>query len=132
MPAREDPRQQASLTLGTPVAWVLPLLREDIAGLRRWRTSPWPLTDLNLGTAFEEHAPLLLVAGDSAAGYRLPMHQLPWPSPKELAEGSGLVRTAVAAEWREGRLHCFLPPVPEADDWLQLVAAVENAAAAVN
>ena len=132
MPAREDPRQQASLTLGTPVAWVLPLLREDISGLRRWRTSLWPLTDLNLGTAFEEHAPLLLVAGDSAAGYRLPMHQLPWPSPKELADGCGLVRTAVAAEWREGRLHCFLPPVPEADDWLQLVAAVENAAAAVN
>jgi uncharacterized protein (DUF2126 family)/transglutaminase-like putative cysteine protease len=132
IPGLEDPRRLASLTLGEPVAWVLPLLREEIAGLRRWRTGPWPLADLSRGTAFEERAPLLLVPGDSAAGYRLPMHQLPWPDPKEVAEGRGIVRTAVCAEWREGRLHCFLPPVPDADDWLQLVGAVENAAAAVN
>lgn len=131
LPAREDPRRLASLALGEPVAWVLPLLRETTTGERRWRSSPWPLADLNRDTAFEREAPLLLVSGDSSAGYRLPMHLLPWPSPSEVAEGAGIVRTAVVAERRGGRLHCFLPPVPDADDWLELVAAIENATAAI-
>jgi len=131
MPAREDPRRLASLALGEPVAWVLPLLRQDLAGERRWRSSRWPLAEIAVGTAFENDPPLLLVPGDSAAGYRLPMADLPWPDRRELLAGTSIVRTSVVAEIRGGRLHLFLPPLEEADDWLELLAEVEQAAAAV-
>ena len=42
-----------------------------------------------------------------------------------------LVRTALTVEAREGRLHVFLPPLYEAEDWLDLVAAIEDTAAAL-
>ncbi len=40
------------------------------------------------------------------------------------------VRTAVAVEPRDGRLHVFLPPLPSADAFVDLIAAVEEAAEA--
>jgi uncharacterized protein (DUF2126 family) len=39
-----------------------------------------------------------------------------------------LVRTALAVEPREGRLHVFFPPLALAEDWLELAAAVEATA----
>jgi uncharacterized protein (DUF2126 family)/transglutaminase-like putative cysteine protease len=39
-----------------------------------------------------------------------------------------VVRTALAVEPRDGRLHIFLPPVAYAEDWLALIAAVEATA----
>ncbi len=42
---------------------------------------------------------------------------------------SDLVRTALAVEVRDGHLHVFLPPLPGAEDWLALIAAIEATAA---
>ncbi len=43
----------------------------------------------------------------------------------------GLVRTAMCAQPREGRLYIFMPPVAETEAYLELVAAVEATAAAL-
>ena len=42
----------------------------------------------------------------------------------------GAVRTALCVEAREGLLHVFMPPVEEAEDYLDLAAAIEDVAAA--
>jgi uncharacterized protein (DUF2126 family)/transglutaminase-like putative cysteine protease len=48
-------------------------------------------------------------------------------------EASGLqIRTALCVEPRDGVLHVFLPPVPNAEAWLRLVDAVETAAEALD
>jgi uncharacterized protein (DUF2126 family) len=39
-----------------------------------------------------------------------------------------VVRTALCVEPRDGRLHVFLPPMASADDFIELVAAVEDTA----
>ncbi|MHB2016326.1 MAG: transglutaminase family protein, partial [Candidatus Xenobia bacterium] len=41
----------------------------------------------------------------------------------------GVVRTALCAEPRDGRLHLFFPPLRTVEVWLELVAAVEEVAA---
>ncbi len=46
-------------------------------------------------------------------------------------EEPDLVRTALAVEAREGRLHVFFPPLATAEDWLDLAAAVEDTAASL-
>jgi uncharacterized protein (DUF2126 family)/transglutaminase-like putative cysteine protease len=40
-----------------------------------------------------------------------------------------VVRTALCVEPREGRLHVFMPPQRSADDYLELIAAIEETAA---
>jgi uncharacterized protein (DUF2126 family) len=49
------------------------------------------------------------------------------PLPGE--QSADLVRTALAVEPRDGKLHVFFPPLVLAEDWLELAAAVEATAA---
>jgi len=52
------------------------------------------------------------------------------PRPGESAKG--IVRTALCVEPRHGRLYLFMPPVETAEDYLDLIAAIEDTAAALN
>jgi uncharacterized protein (DUF2126 family) len=51
------------------------------------------------------------------------------PLPQESA--SGITRTALCAEPRDGRLHLFMPPLPKLEDYLALIAAIEDTASAL-
>jgi uncharacterized protein (DUF2126 family)/transglutaminase-like putative cysteine protease len=55
------------------------------------------------------------------------------PQPQDIpvigASDPGVVRTALTVEAREGILHVFFPPLFAAEDWLDMVAAVEATAA---
>ncbi|MBV9767947.1 MAG: transglutaminase family protein [Bryobacterales bacterium] len=51
---------------------------------------------------------------------------------RKLAAGESapwVVRKALCVETREGRLHVFMPPLTEAEDYVELLAAVEDTAA---
>jgi len=50
------------------------------------------------------------------------------PVPSRLQSAASVVRTALCTEVRNGVLYIFLPPVPDAADYLELAAAVESTA----
>ncbi|WP_336084979.1 transglutaminase family protein [Nocardia sp. SSK8] len=131
-----------------PSAFVLPLhRRDDGAG---WASADW---QLRRGRAAGGPGRIVLAEGDSPAGLRLPLNSLSWhetPAPPEAdplfqgplrlprTEPPGEVEevdfrptTALVAEVRAGRLHVFLPPLAELDDFLDLLAKVEQAAVAI-
>ena len=63
-----------------------------------------------------------------AASDPLPDH----PRDHRLAPGESapwVVRTALCVEPRDDRLHLFVPPLPVIEDYLDLIAAIEDAAA---
>ncbi|WP_278261170.1 transglutaminase family protein [Nocardia sp. AG03] len=131
-----------------PSAFVIPLhRRDDGAG---WASADWRL---RRGGADGGPGRIVLAEGDSPAGLRLPLHSLSWHEtpvppeadplfqgplrlprtepPAEVEEADFRPTTALVAEVRAGRLHVFLPPVEELDDFLDLLAKVEQAAAAI-
>ncbi len=100
--------------------------RQPVAGFAERTTKPsWPAQPCLHG------GPLLHNRGEPGPGLDAfrPLDQRDRDS---LAIGRGepdLVRTALTVEAREGKLHVFLPPLYEAEDWLDLVAAIEDTAA---
>ncbi|MCB1229521.1 MAG: transglutaminase family protein [Verrucomicrobiae bacterium] len=58
-----------------------------------------------------------------------PGYQGSLPIPEWFGESmDGLVRTALCVEPREGKLNIFMPPLRAAEDYLELVAAIEDTA----
>jgi uncharacterized protein (DUF2126 family)/transglutaminase-like putative cysteine protease len=133
--------------LGKPVGYVLPLRR----ALTKSEGSGW------LSEAWRfKRGNLFLTPGDSPIGLRLPLSRLPelkpeaypWletvdpaeprgplPLPFELAQTTSQprggrvvhVRTALAAQARDGFLYLFLPPLARAEEYLELIAQIEAA-----
>jgi uncharacterized protein (DUF2126 family)/transglutaminase-like putative cysteine protease len=142
--------------LETAVGYALPLAN---AGGDQWRTGPWFLRDermyllpgdspmgyrLPLDSLpwvaegdypylreYDAMTPRPPLAGHEAIARGEPHLQqggdVRAPQPGESA--AWLVRTALCTEARGGVLHVFVPPLPSADEYLTLVAAVERTAA---
>jgi len=121
-----------------PAAHVLPLHRRaDEAG---WASADWRL----------RRGRLVLLAGDSPAGLRLPLDSISWhpprrshdpdplaPQPATTEAGRAVVEsadgaptTALVAEVRDGLPYVFLPPTTSSEDFIDLVSRIEAAAAA--
>jgi uncharacterized protein (DUF2126 family)/transglutaminase-like putative cysteine protease len=64
-------------------------------------------------------------AGDPPVSELLEVDPTRRPGPQESA--SWIIRTALCVEPRNGRLHVFMPPIKHAEDYLDLVAAMEDA-----
>jgi uncharacterized protein (DUF2126 family)/transglutaminase-like putative cysteine protease len=118
LPAWEDPLshlppEKAARTPGNacPGGEVLPLGHDETG----WVSCAWPLND-----------PLIVINGDSAIGYRLPLATLP----AKLPDGKPLTLTALCVEVRQGRIHVFLPPFDTLQPYVDLVRAIEQTAEA--
>lgn len=145
---RRDLLARLDAAVDEPSAFVLPLhRREDGTG--------WASADWQLRRGREDGGPgrIVLAEGDSPAGLRLPLNSVSWheppvqpeadplfqgplrPSrtepPAEVEEADFRPTTALVAQVRAGRLHVFLPPVAELDDFLDLLAKIEQAAVAI-
>jgi uncharacterized protein (DUF2126 family)/transglutaminase-like putative cysteine protease len=149
---RERLRRIFSAGLDAVVGHALPLAR-GANGL--WRTGPWhlrgerlyllpgdsamgyrlPLESLPWVTAidypylrehdpFEQRPPL-----PGFDGVARPLSSLDVARDDKPRPTGGVVRSALCAEVRNGVLYVFLPPVPDAADYLELAAAIESTAA---
>lgn len=153
-PAEDSPEVRRVLlenleeSVDQPSAYVLPIhRRSDGAG---WASADW---QLRRGRGEDGRGRIVLADGDSPAGLRLPIGSVSWHAPPILPDSDPLYQqplrterveppaavesadftptTALVAEVRQGRLHVFLPPVSELDDFLDLIAKVEAAAVAI-
>jgi uncharacterized protein (DUF2126 family) len=105
--------------LEQPVGFALPLLR---MGSQGWASSAWHFV---AGRMF-------LIPGDSPMGLRLPLELQPWRPAPGTIPSEPEVRIALCVESRGGHVGVFLPPADRAEDYLELLAAVEATAAALD
>ncbi len=140
--------------LGRPVGFVLPLARDRDAWLTgRWTFRRGRLFLIPGDSPMGLRLPLDRVGGEPVETFEQDPSSLrealklpPWerqafltadgrePGRFEVHQVAELrpgkkVRTALCIEPRGGVVHVFLPPLPRSDDFLNLVAAVEEAAA---
>jgi len=155
LPAFNPNEEDAKTT--APAGFVLPIRRRQPNNQLAWSSQLW----------FEKPEKLILTAGDSPIGFRIPVEFVPWVAPDEITyemdaapfadkpklhtpahlpelfdrepapdtlppitrkpeDAPVLVRSALCAEVREGRLHIFLPFLSVLADYLDLIAAVED------
>ncbi|MEB3831553.1 transglutaminase family protein [Phormidium sp. CCY1219] len=137
-------------------AYALPLIWVSHNGKEGWRSCLWePPRDR-----------LVLIPGDSPAGYRLPLDRMSWVPDSELQTEAPLhpdaskqplgdmaarvaarseslsekqsqhrtaansIQVALCVQVREGCLQVFIPPINRADSYLDLIACIEDTAAA--
>jgi uncharacterized protein (DUF2126 family) len=146
LPPNVDPLDSRQAGIDKLAGYVFPLRKENNA----WHSGRW----------FLRKERCHLIPGDSPLGLRLPLDSLPWeaaadrqvihaPDPFEKQQvlprrqkmipqaaaaasaAAGVTRTAICAEPRNGVLHIFMPPAGALEDYLELVAAVEETAAAL-
>jgi uncharacterized protein (DUF2126 family)/transglutaminase-like putative cysteine protease len=99
-----------------------------------WMHLPDPMTKLPPLPA--RRARQLFVEGDSAAlsapkaggvEQKAKTPERFTKNPEAGKSAPGIVRTALCVEPRNGRLHIFLPPVETTEDYIDLIAAIEDA-----
>jgi len=124
-----------------PVGFVLPILPVDIPTGRVWASCSW-----KFAAAMED---VVLVPGLTPAGMRLPLGQLKAPT-ELVAEAQGSlqdapiqaarhpylvsdnrIQVALCIEVRQGRLRVFVPPLMAVRGYVDLLAAVEQVACAL-
>lgn len=132
-----------------PVAYVLSLYRRaDGSG---WASADWRM---RRGKSPDQpEGRIVLSEGDSPAGLRLPLDTISWQPPRPRPDSDPLFMgplraqrteppavvadadweptTALVGEVRNGRLHVFLPPLEQLDDFLDLLRRVEAATIAL-
>ncbi len=150
-----DDRSRLARTLAAgldrPAGLVLPL-RTAPTGTA-WETSPWPLRREQLfllpgDSPLGYRLPLASLPDRLPAETEPEFERDPFEPRGDLHDAHAaaerarhakrrsaapreIVRTALCIEVREGRVHVFLPPMQRLEDFLDLVAIVERAAAAV-
>ncbi|WP_433661180.1 DUF2126 domain-containing protein [Nocardia sp. CA-128927] len=148
--AREELLTRLDAEVTEPSAYVLSLYRRDDGS--GWASADWRM---RRGSSADQPAGrIVLTEGDSPAGLRLPLDSISWHTPRERPDRDPLFAepltvdradppavveradweptTALVGEVRNGRLHVFLPPIAELDDFLDLVRRIEAAAVAVD
>jgi uncharacterized protein (DUF2126 family)/transglutaminase-like putative cysteine protease len=152
---RERLRRVFERGIGNPVGFVLPLQRGYGKNGPEWQTGLWMLRARHLflipgDSPVGFRLRLQSLPWESPATIRqiflvdpmAPTKPLPVPglrqlkletiaAPAEAAAGS-LVRTALAVEARDGRLWVFPPPTESTEDYVELIAAIEQTAARLN
>jgi len=142
--------------LGEAKGFVLPLKPLARRSARKgggaaWRSSPWPLRRRHLyliagDSPLGLRLPLASLPWVAPEDLEPDFERDPFEERDELPEGGSgkrrrtapkkdydpreIVHTALAVEERDGVAHVFLPPVPLLEDWVDLIRAVEDAAAA--
>ncbi len=92
-----------------------------------------PVADWLHETRFESEA--MSLGGQAGPEPRVEKPaEAPRPPPGTLPPAKGesaskVIRTAICFESRHGRLHVFMPPVDLLEDYLDLIAAIEDTAA---